>query len=98
MPRCPDRYWHLNNVDPEVHALLGRQIHAELTTLKMIPSENFAQAAVLEATGSILTNKYCEGYPGARYYEGNEVVDEIEHLAIERAKALFGAQHANVQP
>ena len=71
---------------------------AESSTLKMIPSENFAQFAVLEATGSILTNKYCEGYPGARYYEGNEIVDEIEHLAIERAKALFGAEHANVQP
>jgi glycine hydroxymethyltransferase len=64
----------------------------------MIPSENYAQFAVLEATGSILTNKYCEGYPHARYYEGNEIVDEIEALAIQRARALFGAEHANVQP
>jgi glycine hydroxymethyltransferase len=98
MPSCPDRYSHLKEVDPEIHALLQRQIRGELTTLKMIPSENFAQAAVLEASGSILTNKYCEGYPGARYYEGNEVVDQIEHLAIQRAKSLFGAEHANVQP
>jgi glycine hydroxymethyltransferase len=81
-----------------VFARLERQMIAEATTLKMIPSENFASFSVLEASGSILTNKYCEGYPNARYYEGNEVVDEIETLAIERAKALFGAEHANVQP
>lgn len=97
---CPiaDRCPHLGKVDPELAALLQKQACAESATLKMIPSENFAQFAVLEATGSILTNKYCEGYPKARYYEGNEVVDEIETLAIERAKALFGAEHANVQP
>ena len=77
--------------------LIKAQAEAESTTLKMIPSENFVQFAVLEASGSILTNKYCEGYPGARYYEGNEVMDEIESLAIERAKSLFGAEHANVQ-
>lgn len=98
MPSCPDRYQYLKKVDPEVHALVQKQVRAELTTLKMIPSENFAQAAILEAAGSILTNKYCEGYPGARYYEGNEVVDQIEKLAVQRAKALFGAEHANVQP
>ncbi len=98
MPNCPERYRHLKKVDPEIHALLQQQVRAEMTTLKMIPSENFAQSAVLEASGSILTNKYCEGYPGARYYEGNEIVDQIEHLAIQRAKSLFGAQHANVQP
>jgi glycine hydroxymethyltransferase len=85
-------------VDPELAALLHKQIRAESSTLKMIPSENFAQFAVLEADGSTLTNKYCEGYPGARYYEGNEIIDQIERLAIERAKALFGAEHANVQP
>jgi glycine hydroxymethyltransferase len=92
--RCP----HLGKVDPEIAALLHKQIRAESATLKMIPSENFAQFAVLEAAGSILTNKYCEGYPRARYYEGNEIVDEIESLAIQRAKDLFGAEHANVQP
>jgi glycine hydroxymethyltransferase len=98
MPIGADRCPHLGRVDPELANLLHKQMRAESSTLKMIPSENFAQFAVLEATGSILTNKYCEGYPGARYYEGNEVVDEIEHLAIARAKTLFGAEHANVQP
>ncbi|BCH34877.1 serine hydroxymethyltransferase [Mesorhizobium sp. L-8-10] len=66
--------------------------------LKLIASENFASSAVLEATGSIFANKYAEGYPGARYYAGNEIVDELETLAIERLKALFGSEHANVQP
>ena len=98
MPHCPERYPHLKQDDPEVYALIERQVRAESTTLKMIPSENFAPFAVLEASGSILTNKYCEGYPGARYYEGNEVMDEVESLAIQRAKDLFGAEHANVQP
>jgi glycine hydroxymethyltransferase len=98
MPMAIDRCSHLAGVDPELAALLHKQIRAESSTLKMIPSENFAQFAVLEATGSSLTNKYCEGYPGARYYEGNEIVDEIEQLAIERAKSLFGSEHANVQP
>jgi glycine hydroxymethyltransferase len=98
MPIASDRCSHLAGVDPELAALLDKQIRAESSTLKMIPSENFAQFAVLEATGSILTNKYCEGYPRARYYEGNETVDEIEQLAIDRAKSLFGSEHANVQP
>jgi len=98
MPVCSERHPHLDQTDPEMFALLERQVLAESTTLKMIPSENFASFAVLEASGSILTNKYCEGYPDARYYEGNQVVDEIETLAIERAKSLFGAEHANVQP
>jgi glycine hydroxymethyltransferase len=98
MPSCHDRYPHLRKVDPELHSLIQKQTQAESTTLKMIPSENFAQFAVLEATGSTLTNKYAEGYPGGRYYEGNEIIDEIENLAIERAKSLFGAEHANVQP
>lgn len=93
-----ERYPHLRKADPEIYGLIQRQTLAEASTLKMIPSENFASLAVMEATGSILTNKYAEGYPGGRYYEGNEIVDEIEHLAIQRAKALFGAEHANVQP
>ncbi len=97
MPNASERYLHLKKVDPVVYGLIQDQIRAESTTLKMIPSENFVQFAVLEASGSILTNKYCEGYPGARYYEGNEVMDQIESLAIERAKSLFGAEHANVQ-
>jgi len=93
-----ERHPHLQKTDREIYALLKRQMEEEATTLKMIPSENYASFSVLEASGSILTNKYCEGYPAARYYEGNEVVDEIESLAIERAKSLFGAEHANVQP
>ncbi|OHB84437.1 MAG: serine hydroxymethyltransferase [Planctomycetes bacterium RBG_16_64_12] len=98
LPDGSRRHRHLGQTDPEMFALLERQVLGESTTLKMIPSENFASFAVLEASGSILTNKYCEGYPDARYYEGNQVVDEIESLAIERAKSLFGAEHANVQP
>lgn len=98
MEPCCERHPHLRQSDPEVYQLLQEQIAAESSTLKMIASENFASFAVLEASGSILTNKYCEGYPSARYYEGNEVVDQIETLAIERAKALFGAEHANMQP
>ena len=98
MSDSAERYLHLKDSDPEVYALLQEQIRGESTTLKMIASENFASFSVLEASGSILTNKYCEGYPGARYYEGNAVVDQIETLAIERAKSLFGAEHANLQP
>ncbi|RJT30053.1 serine hydroxymethyltransferase [Mesorhizobium waimense] len=85
-------------VDSRVHEVLLKQVRQERTTLKLIASENFASSAVLEATGSIFTNKYAEGYPGARYYTGNEIVDELENLAIERLKALFGCEHANVQP
>ncbi len=85
-------------VDSRVHELLLRQERQERTTLKLIASENFASSAVLEATGSIFTNKYAEGYPAARYYAGNAIVDELEKLAIERLKALFGSEHANVQP
>ncbi|TIW20368.1 MAG: serine hydroxymethyltransferase [Mesorhizobium sp.] len=88
----------LVHVDYRVHELLLRQERQEQTTLKLIASENFASSAVLEATGSIFTNKYAEGYPGSRYYAGNEIVDELENLAIERLKALFGCEHANVQP
>ena len=93
-----ERFPHLKETDPEIYALVRQQAELEASTLKMIPSENYASFSVLEASGSALTNKYCEGYPAARYYEGNEVVDQIESLAIQRAKSLFGAEHANVQP
>ncbi|MFC4001354.1 serine hydroxymethyltransferase [Prauserella oleivorans] len=88
----------LSTVDPDVAAAVGAELHRQQATLEMIASENFAPAAVLEAQGSVLTNKYAEGYPGKRYYGGCEHVDVIENLAIERAKSLFGADHANVQP
>jgi len=84
--------------DPEVSRLLGEEAERQSTTLQLIASENFTSPAVLAASGSILTNKYAEGYPGRRYYGGNQVIDEVENLARDRAKALFGAEHANVQP
>ena len=88
----------LADVDPEVAEAIGRELHRQQRTLEMIASENFVPQAILEAQGSVLTNKYAEGYPGRRYYGGCEWVDVIEQLAIDRAKALFGAEHANVQP
>ncbi|EHR60475.1 serine hydroxymethyltransferase [Saccharomonospora cyanea] len=88
----------LATVDPEVAAAVAAELHRQQSTLEMIASENFAPASVLQAQGSVLTNKYAEGYPGKRYYGGCEHVDVIETLAIERAKELFGAEHANVQP
>jgi glycine hydroxymethyltransferase len=88
----------LADVDPEVAALLERELERQRGEIELIASENFTWPAMLEAVGSIPTNKYSEGYPGRRYYGGCEVVDEIEQLAIDRAKALFGAEHANVQP
>ncbi len=84
--------------DPEVAALLGDELRRQSTTLQLIASENFTSPAVLAASGSVLTNKYSEGYPGRRYYGGNQVIDEVEDLARNRATALFGADHANVQP
>jgi glycine hydroxymethyltransferase len=84
--------------DPEVLGLLGEEAERQSTTLQLIASENFTSPAVLAATGSVLTNKYAEGYPGRRYYGGNQVIDEVEELARQRATALFGAEHANVQP
>ena len=84
--------------DPEVLSLLGAEAVRQATTLQLIASENFTSPAVLAATGSVLTNKYAEGYPGRRYYGGNQVIDEVEDLARDRLKALFGAEHANVQP
>ncbi|MBB4685423.1 serine hydroxymethyltransferase [Amycolatopsis jiangsuensis] len=88
----------LSEVDPEVAAAVAAELDRQQSTLEMIASENFAPAGVLEAQGSVLTNKYAEGYPGRRYYGGCEHVDVVEQLAIDRAKALFGAEHANVQP
>jgi glycine hydroxymethyltransferase len=84
--------------DAEVADLLRAEAGRQSTTLQLIASENFTSPAVLAATGSVLTNKYAEGYPGRRYYGGNRIIDEVEDLARERAKALFGAEHANVQP
>jgi len=84
--------------DTELFALIDKERERQNTTVQLIASENFASRAVLEATGSVLTNKYSEGYPGKRYYGGNHVIDEVEDLARDRAKALFGAEHANVQP
>lgn len=84
--------------DPELSALLDAELDRQRTTLQLIASENFTSPAVMAATGSILTNKYAEGYPGRRYYGGNHVVDEVEDLARRRLTALFGADHANVQP
>jgi glycine hydroxymethyltransferase len=88
----------LVEVDPEVASLLERELERQRDEIELIASENFTWPAILEAVGSVPTNKYSEGYPGRRYYGGCEVVDEIEQLAIDRAKALFGAEHANVQP
>ncbi|MGZ5333276.1 MAG: serine hydroxymethyltransferase [Solirubrobacterales bacterium] len=88
----------LAEVDPDIAQVLDRELARQQSTLEMIASENFVPQAVLEAAGSVLTNKYAEGYPGRRYYGGCEEVDVAEQLAIDRAKALFGAEHANVQP
>lgn len=88
----------LQSADPEVAALITAEEERQRQTLKLIPSENYVSRAVLEATGTVLTNKYSEGYAGRRYYEGQQVIDQLETLAVERAKALFGADHANVQP
>ena len=88
----------LADIDPEVAALLERELERQRGEIELIASENFTWPAMLEAVGSVPTNKYSEGYPGRRYYGGCEVVDEIEQLAIDRAKELFGAEHANVQP
>ena len=88
----------LNNVDSEISELIDNDLNRQNTHIHLIASENFASKAVMEASGSILTNKYSEGFPGRRYYEGCEIVDQIEQLAIDRACELFEAEHANVQP
>jgi glycine hydroxymethyltransferase len=89
---------HLTATDPQLAGLIEAEAQRQHDTLRMIPSENYVSVAVLEATGSVLTNKYSEGYPGRRYYEGQQLVDPIEELAVTRATALFGVDHANVQP
>ncbi|MGH8918677.1 MAG: serine hydroxymethyltransferase, partial [Actinomycetes bacterium] len=89
---------NLVDEDPELADILARELERQNTGLQLIASENFTSPAVLAATGSVLTNKYSEGYPGKRYYGGNAVVDEAEELARRRACDLFGAEHANVQP
>ncbi|MDX6448231.1 MAG: glycine hydroxymethyltransferase, partial [Gaiellaceae bacterium] len=88
----------LGEIDPEIAQLLVRELERQRGQIELIASENFTWPSILEAIGSTPTNKYAEGYPGKRYYGGCEVVDEIETTAIERAKELFGAEHANVQP
>jgi len=103
MAAAPPTLEHLRtaglvDVDPDIAALLGRELERERKEIELIASENFTWPAVMEALGSVPTNKYSEGYPGRRYYGGCEVIDEIELLAQDRAKALFGAEHANVQP
>lgn len=89
---------HIKVQDPDLAASLARELERQRHGLEMIPSENFTSPAVMEALGSVLTNKYSEGYPGKRYYGGNQFIDEVENLARDRAKALFGVEHANVQP
>ena len=91
-------YEFVRRQDPEVYASMMRELQRQRDHLELIASENFVSEAVMQAMGSHLTNKYAEGYPGARYYGGCQYVDEVENLAIERAKKLFGAEHANVQP
>jgi glycine hydroxymethyltransferase len=88
----------LQDLDPEIHAAIQNEERRQSTGLELIASENFTYRAVMQATGSVFTNKYAEGYPGRRYYGGCEFVDVVESLAIERAKRLFGAEHVNVQP
>src|SRR5204862_1052938 len=88
----------LKATDPEVAAAIASELERERTTLRLIASENYASSAVLAAIGSTMNNKYAEGYPGRRYYGGCEFVDVTEQLALDRAKALFGAEHANAQP
>ncbi|MDQ3001990.1 MAG: serine hydroxymethyltransferase, partial [Fibrobacterota bacterium] len=89
---------HLRETDPEIHAIIAKETLRQQDGLELIASENTTSQAVLEAMGSVLTNKYSEGYVGKRYYGGNEVIDEMESLAIARAKELFGAEHVNIQP
>jgi glycine hydroxymethyltransferase len=89
---------YLKKTDPEIYAAIRKELSRQNNNLELIASENFVSEAVLEAQGSVLTNKYAEGYPGRRWYGGCEYVDEVEKLAIERAKKIFKAEHVNVQP
>jgi glycine hydroxymethyltransferase len=88
----------LTEVDPQVADLVDAEARRQAEKVRLIPSENYTSRAVLDATATLLTNKYSEGYPGKRYYEGQQIIDQVESLAIERAKSLFGVEHANVQP
>src|SRR6267142_2727505 len=88
----------LSEIDPEVYDAIRRETERQHSQIELIASENFTSEAILEATGSVFTNKYAEGYPGKRYYGGCEFADVVEDLARERAKNLFGAEHATVQP
>ena len=89
---------NVKDLDPEIYALVKLEENRQSEKIRMIASENYASLAVLETTGSVLTNKYSEGYAGKRYYEGQQIIDQVEQLAIQRAKDLFGAEHVNVQP
>ncbi|MBV9096160.1 MAG: serine hydroxymethyltransferase [Streptosporangiaceae bacterium] len=89
---------HVDSSDPEIAALIGGEARRQYEKARLIPSENYVSVAVLEASGTVLTNKYSEGYPGRRYYEGQQFIDPLETIARDRAKALFGVDHANVQP
>ena len=88
----------LSEADPQIYAAIRRELERQHEQIELIASENFTSEAVLEATGSVFTNKYAEGYPGKRYYGGCEFADVVENLARERAKKLFGAEYVNVQP
>lgn len=88
----------LTATDPELAALVSAEEQLQADTLRLIPSENYVSAAVLEASGTVLQNKYSEGYPGKRYYEGQQIIDQVETVAVERATSLFRMDHANVQP
>ena len=90
--------FRLSEIDPEIKAVINEEKERQMNQIELIASENFVSEAVLEALGSVLTNKYAEGYPGKRYYGGCEVVDKAENLARERVKQLFGCEHVNVQP
>src|SRR5258707_10025532 len=89
---------HVASTDPQIADLIQAEARRQFEKLRMIASENYVALAVLEASGSVLTNKYSEGYPGRRYYEGQQFIDPIETIAVQRAKDLFGVDHANVQP
>jgi len=89
---------HIHKQDPKLFDIITREAQRQEAEIELIASENYVSPAVLEANGSILTNKYSEGYPGKRYYGGNIIIDEVENLAIQRAKELFGAEYVNVQP
>jgi glycine/serine hydroxymethyltransferase len=92
------KYQTIAEKDPAVYEIIKEEERRQKEGIELIASENYVSGAVLEAMGSILTNKYSEGYPGKRYYGGNEVIDKVETLAVERAKELFDAEHVNVQP